>query len=134
MRQETHRCENSQPASVLRGTDRSRVVNGHIPRKRGASKGIEWGLNAILAADMLAMTSMAMLDRRLVYYPRRPTSIFLADGNAEFVTLTGLGDDRTPDMMGLRSKRMAMLVEDGKFSVLRSRKTRATPRKSVWIR
>jgi peroxiredoxin len=38
---------------------------------------------------------------------------FLADGNAEFATATGLTFDGAGGGMGLRSKRYSMLVEDG---------------------
>ncbi|MFO1185177.1 MAG: peroxiredoxin [Bauldia sp.] len=38
---------------------------------------------------------------------------YLADGSAKFVTALGLAEDRSNDGMGMRSKRWAMIVEDG---------------------
>lgn len=38
---------------------------------------------------------------------------YLADGSAKFVTALGLADDRTNDGMGMRSKRWAMIVDNG---------------------
>lgn len=38
---------------------------------------------------------------------------YLADGSAKFVTALGLAEDRTADGMGMRSKRWAMIVDDG---------------------
>ena len=43
---------------------------------------------------------------------------FLADGNAEFARATGLDYDASPGGMGVRSKRYAMLVEDGVVTLL----------------
>ena len=38
---------------------------------------------------------------------------YLADGSARFVTALGLADDRSNEGMGVRSKRWAMVVDDG---------------------
>jgi glutaredoxin/glutathione-dependent peroxiredoxin len=43
---------------------------------------------------------------------------FLADGNGLFARAIGLEHDGTPSGMGMRSKRYAMLVEDGVVKVL----------------
>ena len=43
---------------------------------------------------------------------------FLADGNADFAKATGLDMDGTGFGLGIRSKRYAMLVEDGVVRVL----------------
>lgn len=43
---------------------------------------------------------------------------FLADGNAEFTKAIGLDFDAAAGGMGLRSKRFAMLVEDGVVKLL----------------
>jgi peroxiredoxin len=44
--------------------------------------------------------------------------LMLADGSAEFTKAIGLDDDRTANGMGIRSRRYAMLVEDGVVKVL----------------
>ena len=41
------------------------------------------------------------------------TVVMLADGNADFTKMAGFGMDATGFGMGLRSRRFAMLVEDG---------------------
>jgi glutaredoxin/glutathione-dependent peroxiredoxin len=38
---------------------------------------------------------------------------FLSDGNGDFVRVTGLANDSSPRGMGVRSRRFAMIVEDG---------------------
>ena len=43
---------------------------------------------------------------------------FLADGNAEFARALGLDYDASPGGMGVRSKRYAMMVEDGVVTLL----------------
>ncbi len=43
---------------------------------------------------------------------------FLADGNADFTRAIGMELDASGFGMGIRSKRYAMLVEDGKVSIL----------------
>ena len=43
---------------------------------------------------------------------------FLADGNAEFAKALGLDLDATGSGLGIRSKRYAMLVEDGIVKIL----------------
>ena len=43
---------------------------------------------------------------------------FLSDGNGDFARAIGLDQDGTPSGLGLRSKRYAMLVEDGVVKVL----------------
>jgi glutaredoxin/glutathione-dependent peroxiredoxin len=43
---------------------------------------------------------------------------FLSDGNAEFATAAGLSQDFAAGFMGVRSRRYAMLVEDGKITRL----------------
>ena len=43
---------------------------------------------------------------------------FVSDGNAEFVQKAGLANDSTPRGMGIRSKRFAMIVEDGVVTAL----------------
>jgi peroxiredoxin len=43
---------------------------------------------------------------------------FLADGNGEFAKAVGLDLDASPFGLGLRSKRYAMVVDDGVVSVL----------------
>lgn len=45
--------------------------------------------------------------------------LMLADGSAEFTKAIGLDDDRTANGMGIRSRRYAMLVEDGVVKVLK---------------
>jgi glutaredoxin/glutathione-dependent peroxiredoxin len=44
--------------------------------------------------------------------------LFLADGNGDFAKALGLELDGSPNNMGIRSKRYAMLVEDGVVKVL----------------
>lgn len=44
--------------------------------------------------------------------------LMLADGSAEFTKAIGLDDDRTANGMGIRSRRYAMLVEDGVVKLL----------------
>ncbi len=44
--------------------------------------------------------------------------LFLADGNGDFAKAVGLDLDATGNGLGLRSKRYAMLVEDGVVKVL----------------
>ena len=44
--------------------------------------------------------------------------LMLADGSAEFTKAIGLDDDRTANGMGIRSRRYAMLVEDGVVKAL----------------
>lgn len=44
--------------------------------------------------------------------------LFLADGNAEFTKAAGLDFDASGNGLGIRSKRYAMLVEDGVVKVL----------------
>jgi peroxiredoxin len=44
--------------------------------------------------------------------------IFLADGNGDFAKAMGLELDGAPIGFGLRSKRYAMLVEDGVVKIL----------------
>jgi peroxiredoxin len=44
--------------------------------------------------------------------------LMLADGNGDFVTALGLELDGTAFGMGLRSQRFAMIVEDGKVTLL----------------
>ncbi len=43
---------------------------------------------------------------------------FLADGNAEFAKAAGLELDLTAGGLGIRSQRFAMLVDDGRITVL----------------
>jgi peroxiredoxin len=43
---------------------------------------------------------------------------FLSDGNAEFARAAGLDFDGSPNGMGIRSKRYAMLVEGGVVKIL----------------
>ncbi len=43
---------------------------------------------------------------------------FVSDGNAEFVQKMGLSNDSTARGMGIRSKRFAMIVDDGVVSTL----------------
>ncbi|MEJ8571761.1 peroxiredoxin [Microbaculum marinum] len=51
---------------------------------------------------------------------------FLADGNADFARATGLSFDGSPRGMGTRSRRYAMLVDDGVVKVLNVEETGAT--------
>jgi glutaredoxin/glutathione-dependent peroxiredoxin len=44
--------------------------------------------------------------------------LMLADGSAEFTKAIGLDDDRTAQGMGIRSRRYAMVVENGVVKVL----------------
>jgi peroxiredoxin len=44
--------------------------------------------------------------------------LMLADGSAEFTKAVGLDEDRTSTGMGVRSRRYAMVVEDGVVKVL----------------
>lgn len=44
--------------------------------------------------------------------------VFLGDGNADFARATGLDNDVTARGQGIRSKRYAMLVEDGVVTIL----------------
>lgn len=44
--------------------------------------------------------------------------LFLADGNADFTKAVGLDFDASANGLGIRSKRYAMLVEDGVVKVL----------------
>ncbi len=44
--------------------------------------------------------------------------LMLADGSAEFTKAVGLHDDRTAQGMGMRSRRYAMVVEDGVVKTL----------------
>ena len=58
----------------------------------------------------------------------RDTVTFLADGNGEFAKSIGLEMDGTPSGWGIRSKRDAMLVEDGVVTALH---VEDTPRNAV---
>jgi peroxiredoxin len=49
---------------------------------------------------------------------QRDEAIFLADGNAEFAKAIGLELDASGNGLGIRSKRYAMLVEDGAVKIL----------------
>ena len=44
--------------------------------------------------------------------------LMLADGSAEFTKAVGLDDDRTANGMGIRSRRYAMLVDNGVVKAL----------------
>lgn len=44
--------------------------------------------------------------------------LMVADGSAEFTKAIGMDDDRTANGMGIRSRRYAMLVEDGVVKAL----------------
>ena len=44
--------------------------------------------------------------------------LMLADGSAEFTKAIGLDDDRTANGMGIRSRRYAMVVDDGVVKAL----------------
>ncbi|WP_088343500.1 MULTISPECIES: peroxiredoxin [Rhodomicrobium] len=44
--------------------------------------------------------------------------VFISDGNGDFAKAIGLDNDGTPNNMGIRSKRYAMLVEDGVVKIL----------------
>ena len=44
--------------------------------------------------------------------------LFLADGNGDFVKAAGLSADFSANAMGLRSKRFAMIVDNGTVTVL----------------
>lgn len=44
--------------------------------------------------------------------------LMLADGSADFTKAIGLDDDRTANGMGIRSRRYAMVVEDGVVKAL----------------
>jgi peroxiredoxin len=49
---------------------------------------------------------------------QRDEAIFLADGNAEFAKAIGLELDASGNGLGIRSKRYAMLVDDGAVKIL----------------
>jgi peroxiredoxin len=56
------------------------------------------------------------------------TVTFLADGNGDFAKSIGLEMDGAPSGLGIRSKRYAMLVEDG---VVKALHVEDTPRNAV---
>ena len=51
---------------------------------------------------------------------------FLADGNGEFANAIGLAADSTASGLGIRSKRYAMVVDDGVVQALNVEETRGT--------
>ncbi len=53
---------------------------------------------------------------------------FVSDGNAEFIQKVGLANDSTARGMGIRSKRFAMILEDGVVTALL---LEDTPREAV---
>jgi len=76
-----------------------------------ASKGVE-------AVMCTAVNDIFVLDQWARDTGATGKVTMLADGSAEFAQKTGLAIDLTARGMGLRSKRYAMLVDDGVVKVL----------------
>src|SRR5208337_25534 len=81
--------------------------------------------------DLIACTSVNdvfVLDAWAKASGARDTVTFLADGNGDFAKSIGLEMDGAPSGLGIRSKRYAMLVEDG---VVKALHVEDTPRNAV---
>ena len=81
--------------------------------------------------DLVACTSVNdvfVLDAWAKASGARDTVTFLADGNGDFAKSIGLEMDGAPSGLGIRSKRYAMLVEDG---VVKALHVEDTPRNAV---
>ena len=81
--------------------------------------------------DLIACTpvnDVLVLDAWAKASGAQDTVTFLADGKGEFAKSIGLEMDGTPSGLGIRSKRHAMLVEDG---VVKALHVEDTPRNPV---
>ena len=82
--------------------------------------------------DLIACTSVNdvfVLDAWAKASGARDTVTFLADGNGDFAKSIGLQMDGAPSGLGIRSKRYAMLVEDG---VVKRRSMSRTRQEMRW--
>ncbi len=71
--------------------------------------------------DLIACTAVNdifVLDAWAKASGAQDTVTFLADGNGDFAKSLGLEMDAAPSGLGVRSKRYAMLIEDGVVKVL----------------
>lgn len=71
--------------------------------------------------DVIACTSVNdvfVMDAWAKASGAKGTVVFLADGNGDFAKAVGLDMDGAPIGFGIRSKRYAMLIEDGKVKML----------------
>ncbi|MBZ9674147.1 peroxiredoxin [Mesorhizobium sp. ES1-1] len=90
--------------------------NNHLP-------GYLENLDAILARGVDTVAVVSVNDVHVMGAWARFTGgegkiLFLADGNGDFAKATGLDADYSGGGMGLRSKRFAMIVDDGKVTAL----------------
>lgn len=90
--------------------------NNHLP-------GYLENRDAILARGVDTIAVVAVNDVHVMNAWARFTGgegkiLFLADGNGDFVKALGLDVDFSASGMGLRSKRFAMIVEDGRVAAL----------------
>ncbi|MEM8743168.1 MAG: peroxiredoxin [Pseudomonadota bacterium] len=88
----------------------------HVPNFLGhldafAEKGVDT-VACISVNDMFVMNEWAKSTAAL------GKILFLSDGNADFTKAIGLDFDASANGLGIRSKRYAMLVDDGVVSVL----------------
>lgn len=82
------------------------------------------GITVIAITDAWAMEAWSVVTGA------RGQIDFLADGNGEFSAALGLIEDRIKDGMGARSRRYAMLVDDGVVEIILVEKDQSQTKRS----